>query len=110
MVIVMYTCTLSVLFRINLQYPSRTERHILSLMHFSESGEGEETLKKTTGSLKDTVKPRSQRAVEGPVFNEQPEKETYITPNQPITIVCDVEGMEGRVVLKVWKKGVLWTI
>ncbi|KAL8614156.1 hypothetical protein ACOMHN_026373 [Nucella lapillus] len=41
---------------------------------------------------RDTAKPRIRREVEEPVFSEQPPMKIYITPNQPIQIVCAVEG------------------
>jgi hypothetical protein len=46
----------------------------------------------TTTQSANSAKPRPQRDTVGPVFNEEPELEVYVTPAEPISIVCDVTG------------------
>lgn len=46
----------------------------------------------TTVSPTDTAKPRPQRDSGSPQFLEEPPVEVYVTPNEPVSIVCDVKG------------------
>ncbi|XP_025086134.1 hemicentin-2-like isoform X1 [Pomacea canaliculata] len=48
----------------------------------------------TTVSPTDTAKPRPQRDSGSPQFLEEPPVEVYVTPNEPVSIVCDVKGAD----------------
>lgn len=50
----------------------------------------------TTMATVDTAKPRNERDTDGPKFFEEPEQEVFVTPTEPVSIVCDVKGMLVR--------------